>query len=86
MQGRIKTYSNLFTEISPPIPKGQEHRFSFNGQLLPGYWAAGLHEKQADERLSAIDKLHAAQNEIAKNKADKPSHDKSVGASNDEEL
>lgn len=37
LQGRIKAYSNLFVEISPPIPKGQEDHFPVNGVLLPGY-------------------------------------------------
>lgn len=37
LQGRIKAYSHLFTEISPPVPKGQEDHFSVNGILLPGY-------------------------------------------------
>ena len=34
---RIKTYDNLFTEISPPVPKKYANRFSVNGLLLPGY-------------------------------------------------
>lgn len=37
LNGRIAAYAHLFTEISPPIPKGQEGRFSINGLLLPGY-------------------------------------------------
>lgn len=37
LQGRIAAYAHLFTEISPPIPQGQEGRFSVNGVLLPGY-------------------------------------------------
>ncbi len=37
LQGRINAYAHLFTEISPPIPKGVERRFSVNGVLLPGY-------------------------------------------------
>ena len=37
LQGRIAAYAYLFTELSPPIPKGQENRFSVNGVLLPGY-------------------------------------------------
>ena len=37
LQGRIKAYSHLFTEISPPIPKKYVERFTVNGQLLPGY-------------------------------------------------
>ena len=86
LQGRINAHSHLFTEISPPIPKGHEHRFSFNGQLLPGYIAAGQHEKQADERPSAIEKLYAAQKEAAKNNAEKPLPDKSASASHAEEL
>lgn len=37
LQGRIAAYAHLFAEISPPIPKGEEGRFSINGVLLPGY-------------------------------------------------
>ena len=37
MQGRIKAYSYLFTEILPVIPKEYKHLFCVNGQLLPGY-------------------------------------------------
>lgn len=37
LQGRINAYAHLFMEISPPIPKGEEKRFSVNGILLPGY-------------------------------------------------
>lgn len=37
LQGRIKAYSHLFTEISPPIPADQKGRFCVNGVLLPGY-------------------------------------------------
>lgn len=37
LQGRIKAYAHLFTEISPPIPEDQKGRFCVNGILLPGY-------------------------------------------------
>jgi len=37
LNGRIKAYSHLFTEISPPIPKEYEKHFYVNGVLLPGY-------------------------------------------------
>lgn len=37
IQGRIKAYSHLFSEISPPIPKEHEKPFMVYGQLLPGY-------------------------------------------------
>lgn len=37
LQGRIKAYSHLFTEILPPVPKEYAQRFCIHGQLLPGY-------------------------------------------------
>ena len=37
LQGRIKAYAHLFTEISPPIPAEHKKRFCVNGVLLPGY-------------------------------------------------
>ena len=37
LQGRIKAYAHLFTEISPPIPKEYIAPFMVYGQLLPGY-------------------------------------------------
>ncbi len=55
LQGRIKTYAHLFTEISPPIPKGQEGRFSVNGILLPGYTVEASLEERMEEMLSFLD-------------------------------
>lgn len=37
LQGRIKAYAHLFTELSPPIPEEHQKRFCVNGLLLPGY-------------------------------------------------
>lgn len=37
LQGRIKAYSHLFTEISPPIPEKDKKHFCINGTLMPGY-------------------------------------------------
>jgi len=37
LAGRIKAYSHLFTEISPPIPTVYADTFRVNGHLLPGY-------------------------------------------------
>lgn len=37
IQGRIKAYAHLFTEISPAIPKEYAYAFKVYGQLLPGY-------------------------------------------------
>lgn len=56
LKGRIDAYAHLFTELSPPIPKGQEGRFSVNGVLLPGYtmeseWAP---HKAVDELLAFL--------------------------------
>lgn len=41
LQGRIKAYAHLFTEISPPVPKAYADQFKVNGQLLPGYTIEG---------------------------------------------
>jgi len=86
LQGRIKAYAHHFTEISPSIPKGQVHRFSVNGELLPGYRVEGQPTKSAEERPSALDKLAAAKEDVAKDDAKRPSPDKSVGKSHAEEL
>lgn len=51
LQGRIAAYAHLFTELSPPIPKGQESRFSVNGVLLPGYAV----EVTVDDLLAYLD-------------------------------
>ena len=37
LNGRIKAYAHLFTELSPPIPKAQIECFRVNNRLLPGY-------------------------------------------------
>lgn len=37
LNGRIKAYAHLFTEISPPIPPEYAECFKVNGLLLPGY-------------------------------------------------
>jgi hypothetical protein len=40
LDGRIKAYAHLFTEISPPVPQEYTHVFTVNGKLLPGYTSA----------------------------------------------
>jgi len=45
INGRIKAYSHLFKEISPPIPQEHAKRFKVNGQLLPGYSIEGEEPK-----------------------------------------
>ena len=48
LNGRIKAYSHLFIEISPPIPQEYAQQFKVNGQLLPGYTIEGEEPEQAD--------------------------------------
>lgn len=55
LQGRIAAYAHLFTELSPPIPKGEEGRFSVNGVLLPGYSV----EVTVDDLLDCLDEVDA---------------------------
>ena len=55
LQGRIKAYAHLFTEISPPIPKEYERYFTVNGQLLPGYTVQSQDPKQL-ERAADVTK------------------------------
>ncbi len=67
LQGRIKAYSHLFTEISPPIPKEFASYFKVNGLLLPGYRIEG----QEQERPSALGRLAAAKETVARKGAEK---------------
>ena len=41
LNGRIKAYDRLFTEISPAIPKGYADYFKVNGLLMPDYTIEG---------------------------------------------
>jgi len=56
IQGRIKAYSHLFTEISPPIPKEYENAFRVYGQLLPGYITEEMQKAQEAEKPKAEEK------------------------------
>ncbi len=49
LNGRIKAYANLFTEISPSIPKEYAEHFKVNGVLLPGYAVEGEEIKQPEQ-------------------------------------
>lgn len=51
MQGRIKVYDELFTEISPIIPDIYKYMFSVNGELLPGYTTISM-QKELDEKAA----------------------------------
>lgn len=56
IQGRIKAYSHLFTEISPPIPKEYEKSFMVHGHLLPGYITEEMQKAQEAEKPKAEEK------------------------------
>ena len=53
LNGRIKAYQHLFTEISPPIPKECAYHFKINGQLLPGYTIEGEEREQPTTEQAA---------------------------------
>ena len=53
LNGRIKAYEKLFTEISPAIPPEYAEQFRVNGQLLPGYTVEGEEIKQPAADISA---------------------------------
>lgn len=55
LQGRIAAYANLFTEISPPIPKEDQKYFCVHGLLLPGYTVEDPDALKPDE--AALDDL-----------------------------
>ncbi len=46
LNGRIKAYDHLFTEISPSIPKEYADYFKVNGMLLPDYAIEGEEQAQ----------------------------------------
>ena len=53
LNGRIKAYDRLFTEISPPIPQEYAEYFKVNGQLMPDYTIKG-EEPPQQEQAAAI--------------------------------
>lgn len=63
MQGRIKVYDNLFTEISPVIPDIYEYMFSVNGELLPGYTTVSM-QKELDEKAAQKPSVKNQLNEL----------------------
>ena len=53
LNGRIKAYDRLFTEISPPIPQEYADYFKVNGMLMPDYTIEG-EEPPQPEQAAAI--------------------------------
>ena len=56
LNGRIKAYQHLFTEISPTIPQEYADHFKVNGQLLPSYTVEG-EEQQTKQEQTAPEKI-----------------------------
>ena len=77
IQGRIKAYSHLFTEISPPIPDELLRAFTLHGHLLPGYTKASDVVKQRDEKPSVRDKLKDYKSQINSEPKKGPTHNRS---------
>ena len=63
LNGRIKAYEKLFTEISPAIPPEYAEQFRVNGQLLPGYTVEGEEIKQPAADIPAAAPRTAPENE-----------------------
>ena len=62
LNGRIKAYDRLFTEISPPIPQEYAEHFKVNGMLLPGYTIEG-EEPPQQPQTAAIPETTGQQKE-----------------------
>ena len=52
LNGRIKAYDRLFTEISPPIPQEYADYFKVNGMLMPDYTIEGEEPPQQHRKRS----------------------------------
>lgn len=54
LQGRIRAYAHLFTEISPPIPLEHVQHFKVNGVLLPGYTIEGQEPQRTGKAAAEV--------------------------------
>ena len=61
LNGRIKAYQHLFTEISPAIQQEYAEQFRVNGQLLPGYTVEGEEIKQPAADIPAAPRTEPGQ-------------------------
>jgi antirestriction protein ArdC len=70
LNGRMKAYANLFTEIAPPVPQAYERDFRVNGQLLPGYTLQSDEARQTPQpETKQPDPLKEVMDSIATRKA-----------------
>lgn len=63
LNGRIKAYDRLFTEISPPIPQEYADYFKVNGMLMPDYTIEGEEPPQQQPQTAAIPETTGQQKE-----------------------
>ncbi len=79
LQGRIKAFSHLFTEISPPIPDRLTRPFCVNGKLLPGYITESdaKAKKELELKPSVRDKLKAFKEDAKSTPKKTPTHNRS---------
>lgn len=85
LEGRKKSYSHLFTEVSPPVPKEYLKELKASGEeLSPKEWRREIDlltaQKQVDsidmkamrEELKAVERLRKAADQLARQERDKP--------------
>lgn len=65
LNGRIKAYQHLFTEISPTIPQEYADHFKVNGQLLPGYTVEGEEQPQPTQAAIPQQRTEQTQGQFA---------------------
>lgn len=70
IQGRIKAYSHLFREISPPIPKDLEKSFMVHGYLLPDYVTEEMQKAAAEKAEKQAEKKPSIRKQLNELKAD----------------
>ena len=61
LAGRQKAYANLFTELSPQIPKQYAECFKVNGVLLPGYSVEGEEIKKPEQAKAPAEQRTTAE-------------------------
>lgn len=79
LQGRIKAFSHLFTEIRPPVPDHLVRPFCVSDKLLPGYIteSEAKAKKELETKPSVRDKLKAFKEEAKSTPKKTPTHNRS---------
>ena len=70
IDGKIKAYDYLFTEISPSIPKDLEKSFMVHGHLLPGYVTEEMQKAAAEKAEKQAEKKPSIRKQLNELKAD----------------